>query len=456
MAQIMTMIKIGGSWYPALPPNAYGKDGLHPRDKHWMYPPKKPPRVVHALNPNRKAPNLPFASPKFTPDPHSAGLPRMRPPTLPDFFKRGLPRALGPVGMAISMLPDPELEWMDPASVVLDKVTIEVSDPIVGADGKQYNVDVPPGWFQCSYTPGYAPGTQTNSANHRKQMHGTEGLGFNKRTNNTDNLNCGSWGSGIQWTAGVYPGRPGTPPFTGLYTRTFVPPTWTTLAPGSNPTPWITWQSIEQAPTRFPTYHGITTPGEWPSSEGLRPSIPPVPVPFAAIDPATRHPALPTEPFPPNVPFRYLPHLRNIPGIRERYSPSAGGPPVRPRTPTPTRPDNGDRERKKQWKGKPLLRALREGVFHPAGELCDAVGAVWDALPGNKKWVPGVPQGCAEQAQSILRNWKDIDWPQAVMNLAINHFTDKAIGRFLGMGEDAFKRATGGTPGWRIPTGFNM
>lgn len=118
--------------------------------------------------------------------------------------------------------------------------------------------------------------------------------------------------------------------------------------------------------------------------------------------------------------------------------------PVSP--PKPTRPPKGTQERKKRWFGMGAL-GIAKKIMRGTTEGCDAVDAVWKALPGKRKWVPGQPQGCAEKMQALWAHFDEVDIPQALVNLVQMHYEDKLWGKYFKASDKAFGGL--GIKGWK-------
>lgn len=147
------------------------------------------------------------------------------------------------------------------------------------------------------------------------------------------------------------------------------------------------------------------------------------------------------------------------------------GIPRLPGRPRPARPPRyRGRERKvrmapyKQW----LMVKVLEGIT----EACDAVSAIYNALPAQTRraersaWVqgefargvqrPSRSMPCDEKAASIARNWREIDVEQMVRELAWEFTSDFLVGKMGQIQSEALGNLTGRsqpTFGWTQPTG---
>ena len=252
---------------------------------------------------------------------------------------------------------------------------------------------------------------------------------------------CGTFGTNADWQPGVYTHPSGIQEMS-FYSRMYDP-----AIPGQfeNYLPFVGFSTYLPVPARpveiavvplgspEPVHPGIRGPA------GMPEFIPPNPI--EALVPAAK-PLLAPGTFNPYVPVHLQTLRRGL--IRDLHSQqglepgNTEGAPSRPPVPKPGRPPRGTRERKMIWRGKAALAAAKK-ILNSTTEACDAVDAVWDALPGNVKWVPGVPQGCKEKAAAILANLDQVDLPQALWNLIYNHYEDKAYGKYFGAYDKAAK-----------------
>ena len=103
-------------------------------------------------------------------------------------------------------------------------------------------------------------------------------------------------------------------------------------------------------------------------------------------------------------------------------------------TPTHSRtpPGPGVKE-KKATAGKGILNLVR-AAFHAMTEACDAVEAIYDALPSGErlKYRPGKPITCHEKALHLAANLEHVDIAQAIKNLILNGIEDKILGTLFG------------------------
>lgn len=460
---VLEMIRTpSGTYVPALPDTAYGAGGLTDRDRHWMKMPPPAPSV--GGNPAFKR----FESPPWS-DPNdgwrygpSGYRPRMRPPTFSEFFKRGLPRAVNPLMRAI-----------DFAEFLGELAGGEVIEPNwywqPWTDEPTQWFNRPPGLKIGCTEGGWMPGRMLSSYGYysRDESGHFDGL-----------VACG--------TIKEEPPLPGfaeSPPALSEYLAFYSAQKNHGSSEWRNAQrlPWFSFEPLVpgELPEKLPVYIGHSpNPSVVPDpivTGGAAVPIPlgspqhRVPPLIRALDPGAVSP-LQESGVRPHVPYRLLPHLRSIPDVRTRANDPPGEdigrvpynpddpltgapikPPVPPR-PNPSRPAPGEKEKKAWWKAKaPQLLEMAKKAMDNTTETCDAVDAIWSALPGDVKWVPGQPQACGEKALAIVRHWNKIDIGQAVTNLVINHYGDKVVGGLMRARQDALGRL--GTRGWRMPIG---
>lgn len=100
-----------------------------------------------------------------------------------------------------------------------------------------------------------------------------------------------------------------------------------------------------------------------------------------------------------------------------------------------------DKRRTKSAKLRTSRGALVVRIFNEVSEVCDAVGALYKALPRARQvFVPGMqlPGGdpsrfrvsatCAQQAEAVYRYFNEIDWNTAIINLLKENATDYFYG----------------------------
>lgn len=164
--------------------------------------------------------------------------------------------------------------------------------------------------------------------------------------------------------------------------------------------------------------------------------------PYAQLQPIAQPRALPQ-----STPF-------GLPGADAGYAPPGGGAKVAtlPFGRPPPR-----RTKEKKFRANSLAHVILRRAFGPAmnavTESCDAIEAIYNALPKDKQKPvvmkrtadgkvvrPGQPgfqsksskwitPGCREQAKIIWRESDHIDWTKALANMASNDAQDKVIGK---------------------------
>lgn len=151
--------------------------------------------------------------------------------------------------------------------------------------------------------------------------------------------------------------------------------------------------------------------------------------------------------------------------------PVTSAPSVLPPRLFPSRPADGTKEKKGRMTiqgaaaslGRPGTAGLR--LFNMATEFCDAVEALWDAIPFDVKlkrgFVKKLPKsarkqegkrfsdldkknwskpGCLKMAAQVNEAWKEMHLPTAVKNLIQEHIEDRVIG---GLAQKASKAHAG-------------
>lgn len=109
------------------------------------------------------------------------------------------------------------------------------------------------------------------------------------------------------------------------------------------------------------------------------------------------------------------------------------------------RPGRGVKEAKLTFRSA-LLYGLVARAFGELTEFGDAVDALYGALPEHRKFSQqGLfrqrrRSGARSRFQTVVDNFGEIDWDQAVINLATNELQDRAIGRLARGGQVGFGR----------------
>jgi len=172
----------------------------------------------------------------------------------------------------------------------------------------------------------------------------------------------------------------------------------------------------------------------------------------------------------PGVAWRHIPArnklLAQFPDIRTE----SNGPPLNPNEVPGTihkPPPKGVVETKRNTNSAAVLWWYRgaKKVWHEAGEYCDRVNAIFDALPkdvrtsysrsgsGRNVFVMRPKISCADKTAIILRNLHRLDVNEAITNLVVNEIEDRIIGAGFKSLDDAARRL--GIPGWRVDLGMN-
>jgi len=157
---------------------------------------------------------------------------------------------------------------------------------------------------------------------------------------------------------------------------------------------------------------------------------------------------------------------RVFPDIRsESY-----GPPLQPNKPPSVihrPPGRNEIESKRRTTSSAILwwyRAAKK-TWHEAGEYCDRVNAIFDALPkdlrtsykrsgeGRNVFSMRGKISCADKTAIILQNMHRLDVGQAIFNLVENEIEDRIIGAGFKSLDEAAKRL--GIPGWRLDLGMS-
>lgn len=405
-------VKIGGVYYPALPPSSLPSDGL-PVSWGTRFGKKRGP----------KAPNLrnfaSFEGPAWTPDVRSGA--RMRPPGLRAFLVRGAGR-FRYVFDAIQF-----------AYEISQKSEQGVGDWVSAPAPEQYfHVDIPEGWIICQdfsfdRTPGMA--TILNRTWRFGEV-GTPLAGRPAATCSQSNVQnvFGAFDPSVHWFGGLYVWREHN--VTGERDRL---------------SPWINWRGAVDPNNRF-TVRLSPSPSHWIERE---PGIAPRYYPGAemTVDPSRRPVGTPTG-FNTPLPFAALPKRKNT-GWPQQWT-GTNGPPRPPRLP-PTlraaRPPRGTIERKRRHAFAIPLEVAKE-MLNIATESCDAVDAVWQTMPHGVKWTPGVRKACGQKALDIVRNVDLIDWDKALLALLLMYAEDKLWGKFFAASDAAMKNL--GSYGWKL------
>jgi len=313
---------------------------------------------------------------------------------------------------------------------------------IPGADGYDYHVTIPSGWIQCTRNDGFAPGTggfwppyplDVVQDNPGSYLYGNPGAIC---PHFTPVSAYGPWNE-TMWYGGIYTAVRGNIGWT--YSDFF---------------PWVTWRDPDgsHTPADKPISFVKTPSGTLPTEEKPVPVALPAGTVGFTLDPSSRPIGVPSGW---NVPLPYtlLPGnpngTYNPPGTDP--TPGTDGPPRPPRPPRPPenphRPDPGVKERKRRWGGKMPLSYAKD-ILNTVTEGCDAIDALWQALPGDVKWTPGVPKTCDKKAADLWKNVDKLDWDQAIMNLLQMYAEDKLWGKYFQLSD---KAAAGfGMPGWKL------
>lgn len=314
-----------------------------------------------------------------------------------------------------------------------------------GLDGQRWQWSIPAGWVECTHNPLWAPGVVSGGPTKK----------FRDAGKNPGNMlnwsgaNCGTWGGESQYRVALAGDW-----YAGIYTRLW-DSWWNSWAPGANSVPWRTWKappgwSGKDLPVYAKSPVGVPAPGP----------VKPASVPFVialapvgfTIDPASRPIGVPSG-FNGPLPWVLLPGnpngTYNPPGTAP--TPGTDGPPRPPRPPRPPenphRPKPGVKERKRRWGGKMPLSYAKD-ILNTVTEGCDAIDALWQALPGDVKWTPGVPKTCDKKAADLWKNVDKVDWDLAIMNLLQMYAEDKLWGKYFQLSD---KAAAGfGMPGWKL------
>lgn len=318
----------------------------------------------------------------------------------------------------------------------------EVVGPFRDTDAGRYTASVPAGWVQCNHVPGRAPGTPT-SQNRVYQSYPSPGFVSSMTLNPSITTNCATFNSNNLWTPDI--GQSGSGPlYGGVYTRRqyVVGGAWS-----DNIVPWWMFSTPKGSPIPDPGLKFHVSPKGEPAYEGQ--VIPAYVAPPSILDsllPASRPVASPAA-HPARVPHWALPYVRQAQlGKRVDNGPIQVSPsPV----PNPGRPPRGVKERKRKWAGASVLHHSKN-VLNTTLETCDAIGEIWDALPGDVKWTQGLGRGknCADKGLDIYKNFHRLDIDQALWNLVKMYGEDYLYGKYFATSDKVAKRL--GFPGWKL------
>ena len=192
------------------------------------------------------------------------------------------------------------------------------------------------------------------------------------------------------------------------------------------PVPFPVWTRPPWRPQETP-YSDDWGPA--PSPPVVNPSVRP------GVRPRNNPVSNPTRPRP-----RGRPRPATSPGVRPMPTPLTNSNPTLVLTPgsqplpTPEphlrEPPGSNTRERKVVDGGQALRNLRK-VFHSMTEACDAIQAVYEALPENVRKAEKKSKRyskCSHQANVLYRHWDEVDINQAIENLIKNHIEDKIIG----------------------------
>lgn len=110
--------------------------------------------------------------------------------------------------------------------------------------------------------------------------------------------------------------------------------------------------------------------------------------------------------------------------------------PFVPRRPPPAR------TREQKLRATPAVIRVLQRAAHAATEGEDFVDALHSALPKrlqakgtyhHGRWWPPSPQA---KAKAVWDNYREVDWNEAMVNLAVNHATDEVLGRASGAAQN--------------------
>lgn len=132
--------------------------------------------------------------------------------------------------------------------------------------------------------------------------------------------------------------------------------------------------------------------------------------------------------------------------------PNTGGsghiPPPTTGTTSPEPWHQGKKQEKYRIRGMGAFR-LVQSVFHGLSEADDFIEAFYDALPKKRQTCKGQTVGGPTcKAAAVGKYWGEVDKVEAIVNLIVNHFEDKYIGKAMAAREKAAGRL--GTKDWKI------
>jgi len=156
-----------------------------------------------------------------------------------------------------------------------------------------------------------------------------------------------------------------------------------------------------------------------------------------------------------DIPARNRMRARD-PSIREE----SYGPPLQPNKPPSVihrPPGRYETESKRRTTSGAVLwwyRAAKK-TWHEAGEYCDRVDAMYEALPKHVRlpYRSGKPIACHEKTAVLLRNLHLLDVEEAIINLVVNEIEDRIIGAGFKSLDDAARKLN--IPGWRVDLAMN-
>lgn len=108
----------------------------------------------------------------------------------------------------------------------------------------------------------------------------------------------------------------------------------------------------------------------------------------------------------------------------------------------PQKPGRREKEKKIDAQGGKFLTGLvvaGSKILGGITELQDALDAFWKALPADIRRLYG--SSFLSKIDAVYDHWDKINYKVALVNLAVNHLEDKAIGRFMQMGPEGQKIA---------------
>lgn len=433
-------VNIGGTYYPALPPNVMqtipdvwngGRLGRSPLFGGRV-PRANGPLVRLPLSEFPQAEDLRrFGKAQYQPRPY--GMPsRMVAPTMREFLKRGAGR-LNFMFDLYEIVQDVS-QMVEPAEVTHVREYPESPD--------RYSWYMPAGWDYCSFTPGFQPGLP--SAFGTFELYG---IGTNDGAG--PGSNCATYG-GPYFQEGVGYLDDGRR-YLGYYTAD------EHGGPGEA-VPWIV-VSENSVGTEEEARFYVSPKGQDAVDKRVYSSAYPRTPPLTGLDPSLRPIGIPSG-FPRHLPWHMLPKRKRNPffnfdnGTQTGSSGARQPPPNLPYIPNPTRPPMGTKERKRKWAGMGVLAASK-AALNGTLETCDAISAVWDALPRDVKWSPGLGRGknCADKARDLFTHFDKLDIDEALVNLAKMYIEDKLYGKVFATTDKAGRNLSKHgmkVPGWKI------